>query len=130
MNPTEDPPAAAEPPPRWRRRLLLALGPVLAVLAGAWVYFGTGRYVSVDNAYLKSEMIAVSSDVDGRVVAVLARENGRVEAGQALFEIDPRPFEIALQKALAAVQVEQADAASGKTKAQGKARAKPKARAS
>lgn len=36
----------------------------------------------------------------------------------------------ALQQALAAVQVEQADAASGKTKAQGKARAKPKARAS
>ena len=82
------------------RIILLALiGPVAAALVGFYIYFIGGRYVSTDNAYVKSAKIAVSADISGRVVAVSAQENQQLQKGAPLFQIDPEPFRIALEQA-------------------------------
>lgn len=80
------------------RRSLLALGPIVAVAAGLYVYATTGRYVSTQNAYVRGAQVSVTANVSGQVVAVHISENETVEKGQVLFLIDPEPFEIALRE--------------------------------
>ncbi len=90
---------------RWGRlfgiTMVSAIGPVAAILFGSYLYFSGGRFVSTDNAYVKSEKIAVSADVSGRVVAVGVKENQLLEPDALLFKIDPEPYRIALEKAKA-----------------------------
>jgi multidrug efflux system membrane fusion protein len=53
--------------------------------------------------------VQLKSKVQGEIVKVLFADGAFVKAGQPLFEIDPRPFEVALQRAeadLAQVQIE------------------------
>ncbi len=101
-----DPDAAREPAASsWSLRrtlgvaLLSVIGPLAATVVGLYIYSVGGRFVSTDNAYIKSETIAVSADISGRVVDVAIRENENVAKGALLFRIDPEPFRIALQKA-------------------------------
>ena len=60
-------------------------------------YYQTGpRWVTTDNAYVKSQIVAVSADVDGRVVKVLATNNRLVSKGELLFELEPAPFQLSV----------------------------------
>ncbi len=79
--------------------LLSIAGPLTALFTGFYIYFNGGRFVETDNAYVKSEKIAVSADISGRVSAVAIRENQVLTQGKLLFRIDPEPFRIALDKA-------------------------------
>jgi membrane fusion protein (multidrug efflux system) len=103
MSDAVPPPAEAAPRPRLRRRLLrpllLVVVPAAAALAGLYWYAMSGRYVSTENAYVKADMVAVSPDIDGRVVAVEVAENQLVKRGEVLFRIDPEPLRIALDMA-------------------------------
>lgn len=97
--------AAPETVPRWRRvgRRIVLLGvlPGLAVLAGLGWWATTGRYVSTENAYVKASIVAISADIDGRVVAVDVRDNQLVERGDRLFRIDPGTIELDKDRAAA-----------------------------
>jgi membrane fusion protein (multidrug efflux system) len=77
--------------------------PLLLVALGGYFWLTSGRYVTTDNAYVQQDMVSVSPDVSGRIVAVNVRENQRVKAGDVLFRIDPEPFRIALAQADAAL---------------------------
>ena len=78
--------------------LVALLGPSAVLGSGLYVYVIGGRFVSTDNAYIKSDKIAISADISGRVVQVSVRENDAVEAGQLLFRLDPEPFKMSLDK--------------------------------
>lgn len=75
---------------------MLILGPLVIAAISAVVYLNGGRIVSTDNAYVKARIIDVSSEISGQVTRVSARDNQRVSKGQLLFEIDDRPYQIAL----------------------------------
>ena len=77
---------------------LLALGPVAIAAVGLQLYIASGQYVSTENAFLKSDKIAISPEVTGHVEAVLVEENDIVAAGQPLFRIDGQRFLIALNR--------------------------------
>ncbi len=81
--------------------IISILGPLAAVILGLAIYFTGGRFVATDNAYIKSEKIAVSADISGRVIEVSVRENQLLSIGAPMFRIDPEPFRIALDKAQA-----------------------------
>jgi membrane fusion protein (multidrug efflux system) len=95
--------APSGPEPRRRRGLLrplLLVGvPLLAALGGLYWYAVSGRYVTTENAYVKSDIVTISTDIDGRVVGVDVTENQLVKRGDILFRIDPEPFQIALDMA-------------------------------
>ncbi len=74
------------------------IGPLVALLAGGYLYLASGRYVSTDNAYVKADKITVSADIDGRVVEVFVDSDQPVTRGTLLFRIDPQPFKIALDR--------------------------------
>jgi len=80
---------------------LLILGPLLLVLIGGTLYLRGGRYVSIDDAYVKADMVTVANDVSGMVAEVTVRNNQLVSAGQPLFRLDDEPFRIALANAQA-----------------------------
>lgn len=75
------------------------IGPLVAVIAGGYYYFASGRYVATDNAYVKAHKIAVSADVAGRVSEVYVDADQVVQQGTLLFRLDPQPFRIALDRA-------------------------------
>ncbi|MEQ8815297.1 MAG: HlyD family secretion protein [Thalassobaculum sp.] len=82
---------------RFRRVLLLVLVPLLMIAAGTAWYAFTGRYITTENAYVKAHVIAISTDIDGRVTEVMVRNDKRVEAGDLLFRLDPDPYWLQLQ---------------------------------
>ena len=53
-------------------------------------------------------MVAVKSRVDGQIVKVDFKEGQDIKAGDSLFQIDPRPFQAALEQAQAAKQKDEA----------------------
>jgi membrane fusion protein, multidrug efflux system len=82
---------------RRRLRMLLMIGGVLVVAVAAGViWLRGGRYVSTGDAYVQAARLMVSTDVSGIVSSVDVHENQLVKAGDVLFRIDPRQFQIAL----------------------------------
>ena len=82
---------------RW---LLFALLP-LALIAGGYWYFTGGQVMSTDDAYVNAEKVGISTDVSGIVQEVAVKDNEHVTAGQVLYRLDPRQFQIALDNAKA-----------------------------
>lgn len=97
MRPTS--PAAPRPRRRTLRRVLLALGPIVVLVGAAYAYLATGRFVSTDNAYVKSDVGVVSAQISGPIVEVTVRENQEVSQGDELFKIDETPFRVNLDRA-------------------------------
>src|SRR5713226_6105810 len=86
-------------------RLLLMVGGILVVLVAALTFWlRGGRFVSTDDAYVRAAKLMVSTDVSGIVTDVDVREGQAVKAGDVLFRIDPRQFQIALDNAKAQLQ--------------------------
>ena len=81
----------------------VALATVLTAGIGAGLYWYqvSGRWITTENAYIKAQMIAVSTDVDGRVARILIRNNQHVNQGDLLFELDRDQYDIALAGARA-----------------------------
>jgi membrane fusion protein (multidrug efflux system) len=104
------PPSASEPPPekkkppfdrrRWIRRGLFVLLPIALVIGGIW-YVKGGQIMSTDDAYVDAEKVGISTDVAGIVQDVGVTDNQHVAAGQVLYRLDPRQFQIALDNAKA-----------------------------
>lgn len=85
------------------RIILILVVPALLIAGGLLAWLAGGRYVETENAYVKTDIVHVGSEVDGRVVEVAVRDHDVVAAGDVLFRIDPAPFEIALAQAEAEV---------------------------
>ena len=84
----------------WRRWGLFALLPIALVVAAYWYVTG-GQTMSSEDAYVEAEKVGVSTDVSGIVQDVDVTENQHVAAGQVLYRLDPRQFQIALDDAKA-----------------------------
>ena len=82
------------------RKVLFALLPLVLIAGGYWYVTG-GRVMSTDDAYVEADKVGVSTDVSGIVQDVDVGENQHVTAGQVLYRLDPRQFQIALDNAKA-----------------------------
>ena len=83
-------------------RPILMIGvPLLVAVISAYFYLTGGRYVSTDDAYVRAAKLMVSAEVSGVVSEVDVHEGQAVKAGDILFKIDPRPFQIAVENAKA-----------------------------
>jgi membrane fusion protein (multidrug efflux system) len=82
---------------RW---ILFALLPLVLIIGGYW-YVAGGRVMSTDDAYVEADKVGVSTDISGIVQEVDVKENDHVTAGQVLYRLDPRQFQIALDSAKA-----------------------------
>ena len=94
---------------RMKRVLLMIVLPLGVAVAALYVYANGGRYIVTENAYVKANVIAVSADVSGRVIAVEIDDNRVVKPGDRLFAIDPVPFRIDLAEADAQLEIIRTD---------------------
>lgn len=83
-------------------RPILMLGGIIlvAIASGAWWLTG-GRYISIDNAYVRAAKETISTDISGIVLQVPVKEGQQVNRGDVLLRLDPRQFQIALDGAKA-----------------------------
>ena len=70
------------------RLVLLCLGPAVLILIGGYYYATGGRFISTENAYVKADKIAISTDISGRVSKINVNDNQYVTEGQSLFSLD------------------------------------------
>ncbi len=59
----------------------------------------SGRYISTDNAFVGAQKVLITPDISGKIARVMVAEGQRVNAGEALLEIDPQPFRISVTQA-------------------------------
>jgi membrane fusion protein, multidrug efflux system len=98
--PSELEKAPQSPPRRRVRWALFALLP-LALIAGGYWYVTGGQVMSTDDAYVQAETVGISTDVSGIVQGIDVANNQPVDAGQVLYRLDSRQFQIALDNAKA-----------------------------
>lgn len=83
-----------------KKKIALTLALVVLLAVSAYVYY-SGFSRSTENAYINADVVSVAAQVSGRVIAVHIKDNQHVHKGDALFDIDPEPFTIALERAQA-----------------------------
>lgn len=89
--------------PARKRLLLLASGvfALLAVLYATWWFLFGSHYEHTDDAYVHGNLVQITSQVPGTVIAIEADDTDHVKSGQALLRLDPADTDIALQQAQA-----------------------------
>ncbi|GBU17731.1 MULTISPECIES: HlyD family secretion protein [Methylobacterium] len=95
-----------------RHPVWFALGALalVALAVAGYFYWLTALhpYETTDDAFVDARSFSVAPKVSGYVVEVPVTDNQHVEAGQILFRIDRRDYEVALRQADAQVQSAQA----------------------
>ncbi len=83
---------------------------VTLVLAGlGYLYWDHESHLeSTDDAFIDARQSAVTPTVSGYIVAVLVTDNQHVDAGAEILRIDPRDYQIALDKAQAELAAQKA----------------------
>jgi membrane fusion protein (multidrug efflux system) len=82
-----------------RYQALIAIVIVIVVATGVWLYATAGR--DDDDAQVDAHVAQISARVSGTVLRVLVKDNQPTAANATLVEIDPRDYQIAVDKAKA-----------------------------
>jgi len=115
--PSESETRTAQPAPlpaserdlRWRKlkssnprlRMFLMAGLVVVLVAGffLWRYFTS--YEDTDDAQIDGHLNSISARISGHVAKLLVEDNQYVQAGTPLVQIDPKDYEVAMERARA-----------------------------
>ncbi|OBV39897.1 HlyD family secretion protein [Janthinobacterium psychrotolerans] len=119
-------PAAAPAAPNHRVKIIAGLIVLVALGAGARMWYRSHYFVETENAYVAGHVHPVSSRIAGVVTKVYIDDNQIVKEGDVIAELDPfdqrvKTEQIAAQIASAEQQVLQADAQIAQVKAQASA---------
>lgn len=95
------PPAAAQGNPARKKALTaVAAAVVVAGIAyGAYWALVLNHYESTDNAYVQGNLVQLTPQAGGTVVAINADDTDHVKAGQLLVKLDPADAQVALDQA-------------------------------
>ncbi len=74
------------------------------ILSLVWYLFADRYTPYTQQARVEAYVVAVAPEVAGRVIRVAVRNNQSVAAGQLLFELDPKPYRIAVERARAELE--------------------------
>lgn len=91
-------------------RIGLAIGAIILLVAGIFIFRYLSSYESTDDAQVDGHINSISARVSGHVVNLNVEDNQPVQPGTVLVEIDPADYQVALDSA-------QADFAEAKAKA-------------
>ncbi|WP_085317659.1 HlyD family secretion protein [Derxia lacustris] len=89
-------------PPFSRGKALLAVAAVVVIGAAisGWRWYDNARwYVETDNAYVAGNVVQVTPQVGGTVLAIYADDTDVIAAGAPLIKLDPADAQVALDQA-------------------------------
>lgn len=84
-----------------RFRVALIIGGIVLVVAGFFLWRYLTSYESTDDAQVDGHLNAISARVSGHVEKLLVEDNQYVQAGTPLVQIDPRDYQVAVDRAKA-----------------------------
>ena len=114
VTPTGEP-ATPEPPPSSNRRFIV-IGVVLLLVLGASFFYWRSTFTEdTDDAQVEGNLNQVSSRISGHVVKVYVDDNQTVHTGDALADVDPTDYQVALDQAEADLASAQAQYAQAST---------------
>jgi membrane fusion protein (multidrug efflux system) len=82
-----------------RSLILLTLSVLTVIILCYWLY--NSSHISTDDAYVNANVVQISPRVSGQAIHLYVENNQFVKQGALLFDIDPIPFEIAVNEARA-----------------------------
>jgi membrane fusion protein, multidrug efflux system len=91
-------------------RIGLAIGIVVLLVAGIFVYRYVTSYESTDDAQVDGHVNSISARISGHVIKLNVQDNQYVPAGTVLLEIDPADYQVAYDRAKADYEDAQAAA--------------------
>lgn len=108
---------------RYGRAILVWGLPAIVIVAACLIWLSGGRYATTENAFVKTDIIQMASEVQGRIMRLNIRDHARVQEGDVLIVLDPEPYRLALAKAEAELDsaratVEQVKVSLRETKAE------------
>jgi multidrug resistance efflux pump len=71
---------------------------ILIIASLAWYFISDRLTPYTSQARVQAFVVPVAAEVSGNVLKVYVKNNDEVQAGQRLFDIDPTPYRIALQR--------------------------------
>jgi multidrug efflux system membrane fusion protein len=92
------------------RRIAIAATAIVAVFAA--YELATSFVAYTDDAYVRSDLVAVAPQVSGRIITVNVKDNQTVKEKDLLATIDPVPFELVVAQRRAEVNEAQAQVAA------------------
>jgi membrane fusion protein (multidrug efflux system) len=96
-------------------RMALIAGWIVLVAAGIFIWHYYSVRESTDDAQVDGHITPISSRVSGTVTALHFQDNQYVEAGAVLVELDPRDYQVAVDRARAELADAEAAAAAART---------------
>ena len=96
-----------------RSRIIAAVVAVLVIIA-AIVWLMSRGHESTDDAQIDGHITQIAARVGGPIVKVAVDNNDKVQAGALLVQIDPRDYQVALERARAELADAQAQAAAAR----------------
>ena len=91
-------------------RIGLAIGVVVLLVVGIFVYRYVTSYESTDDAQVDGHVNSISARISGHVIKLNVDDNQYVQAGTVLVEIDPADYQVAYERAKADFEDAQAAA--------------------
>ena len=92
--------APPQPPPKpaGGSRVAAIIVLLLIVFSLTWYFVSDRLTPHTSQARVQAFVVPVAAEVAGQVLKVHVKNNDEVKAGQALFDIDPEPYRITLQR--------------------------------
>jgi multidrug efflux system membrane fusion protein len=93
------------PPPARRHlaRIISMISWIAAVVVVVITLNVFSAYPRTSDAFVRANIIGIAPHVAGMIMELNVRDNQRVEAGELLFVVDPRPYEAMVDEILATV---------------------------
>src|SRR3974390_426899 len=87
-----------------RAKMLLFIALVVVLVAVGWYWWDSRRWESTDDAQIDGHIYPISARVAGQVVKVNFDDGAFVHKGDVLVQIDPKDYQVALDRAQADYQ--------------------------
>ena len=87
-----------------RKKALMSIAGVVLIVGLSWAAYEwlvASHFESTDNAYVQGNVIQITPQIGGTVMAILADDTDFVKAGQVLVKLDPTDAKLALDQAKA-----------------------------
>jgi membrane fusion protein (multidrug efflux system) len=92
--------------PQKKPHILIWILLAIIVAVGLFLYWEyEKKYPSTDNAYVGAHIVQISPQVTGPILNLYVKEFQTVKKGDPLFDIDPEPFQVEVDKANAKVDL-------------------------
>jgi multidrug efflux system membrane fusion protein len=95
----------------WMKKHLLVSTVLVVLLLYLGFQWASSWLVLCRDAYLTSDLVTISPEVSGPMLTLAVSNNQAIEGGALLFSVDPKPFQIEVDRQRATLEVAKADLA-------------------